>query len=403
MKDDKLCYITKLEKISELSQKERRQLFPVTEKFAFRTNSYYQNLIDWDDPDDPIRRIVIPSVEELTTWGELDASKEHLYTKGPGLEHKYEFTAVLLLNDVCGAYCRFCFRKRLFMDFNDEITRNYTQGLNYIRKHKEINNVLLTGGDPLVLSTRKLEEVIRQLREMDHVKIIRIGTKMPAFNPYRILNDPALLEMLKKYSKPGRKIYLISHFNHPRELTREAITAMNLIKNAGVETANQTPLLRGVNDDPAVLGELFNKLSYIGVPPYYLFQCRPTAGNKMFTVPIEEGFEIFEQARMKGSGLAKRARYVMSHASGKIEILGMTSEFIYFRYHRAANPEEKSRFLVFHRNPKACWFDDYQEFADEFRIENSFLEADYNPVGVSDSKYASIPRFPRNIITRDVN
>ncbi len=370
-------YITRIEKIDQLSPQEKEELKQVTDKFMFRTNTYYQKLINWDDPNDPIRRIVIPSMEELTAWGKLDASNEHLYTKAPGLEHKYEYTALLLVNDVCGAYCRFCFRKRLFMEGNDEVVRDVREGLEYIRQHTEINNVLLTGGDPLLMSTRKLESIISELRRIDHVKIIRIGSKMPAFNPFRILNDPDLLEMLEKYSYDDRKIYLIAHFNHPRELTPEAIRSMNLLQKAGVVTVNQTPLLRGINDDPEVLAELFNQLSFIGVPPYYVFQNRPVAGNKMFAVPIEEGLEIFEQARMKCSGLAKRARYVMSHTTGKIEILGMTDEHIFFRYHRAANPEEKARIMVFRRNPEAYWFDDYQELVDEFDFENPFYSLLY--------------------------
>ncbi len=371
-------YITRIEKIPHLSDGEKEKLKEVTEKFAFRTNTYYQQLINWDDPDDPIRRLVIPSVEELEVWGKLDASEECKYTKIPGLEHKYEYTALILMNDVCGAYCRFCFRKRLFMNDNDEVSRNIQKALDYIREHKEINNVLLTGGDPLVMSTRKLGSVIKKLREIDHVQIIRIGSKLPAFNPFRIIGDPDLIEMLSTFSTDEKKIYIMTHFNHPRELTPEAIKAISMLQKAGVNLANQTPLLKGINDDPEVLAMLFNKLSYVGVPPYYLFQCRPTAGNKMFSVPIEEGLEIFEQARMKCSGLAKRARFVMSHATGKIEILGLTDNNIIMRYHRAANPEEKARLMIFRRNPEAYWFDDYLELVDEYNFENPFYTLFYD-------------------------
>jgi KamA family protein len=365
-------YITDIDSIRELSEKEREELKAVTDKFMFRTNDYYQNLINWDDPDDPIRRIVIPNKEELSAWGRLDASDEENYTMVPGLEHKYEFTALLLVNDVCGAYCRFCFRKRLFMDDNDEIVRDVSEGIEYIRKHPEINNVLLTGGDPFIMSTGKLEKIILPLREIEHVHIIRIGTKIPVFNPYRVLNDPALLELIGKYSTNDKKIYIMAHFNHPRELTKEAIEAMNQLRFAGAVTVNQTPLIRGINDDPIVLAELFNRLSYAGIPPYYLFICRPTLGNKTYAVPIEEAFEIFEKARMRCSGLAKRSRLVMSHASGKIEIVGKTEDRIYFRYHRAANPQEKARFMIFKRKPDAYWFDDYDEIIREYSIKNPY-------------------------------
>ena len=365
-------YITNLDQIPELSIQEKNQLKEITTNFRFRSNEYYQSLIDWNDRSDPIRRIVIPHINEKQEWGRLDASDEAEYTIVPGLEHKYEFTALLLVTDVCGAYCRFCFRKRIFMGENDEIARDVSEGINYIREHKEINNVLLTGGDPLTMSTKKLEPVVKQLREIKHLQIIRIGTKIPAFNPYRIINDQSLLKMFKKYSTNEKKIYVMAHFNHPRELTDVAIEAMDLLRNAGVATVNQTPLIRGVNDDPDILAELFNKLSFIGVPPYYLFICRPTLGNKIFSIPIEEAFDIFEKARIQCSGLAKRGRLVMSHSTGKIEIVGKTNENVYMRYHRAADPEEKARFMIFKRNPYAYWFDDYEEIIAEYSIQNSY-------------------------------
>jgi KamA family protein len=365
-------YITNLDQITEIPAGERKKLKEVTEKFMFRTNEYYQKLINWDDPDDPIRRIVIPNQAELATWGRLDASDEEKYAVIPGLEHKYEFTVLLLVNDFCSAYCRFCFRKRIFMDVNDEVVRDATAGINYIREHPKVNNVLLTGGDPLIMSTDELENIIRPLREIEHVQIIRIGTKVPAYNPHRILNDPSLIDLFHKYSTDEKKIYIMAHFNHPRELTREAIEGMNRLRETGAVTVNQTPLIRGVNDNPNVLAELFNKLSYIGIPPYYLFICRPTLGNKTYAIPIEEAFEIFEQARMKCSGLAKRSRLVMSHSTGKIEIVGKTEDNIYFRYHRAANPQEKARFMIFKRNPNAYWYDDYDEIIHEYSIENPY-------------------------------
>ena len=365
-------YITNLDQIPELSIQEKNQLKEITTNFRFRSNEYYQSLIDWNDRSDPIRRIVIPHINENQEWGRLDASDEAEYTIVPGLEHKYEYTTLLLVTDVCGAYCRFCFRKRIFMGENDEIARDVSEGINYIREHKEINNVLLTGGDPLTMSTKKLEPVVKQLREIKHLQIIRIGTKIPAFNPYRIINDQSLLKMFKKYSTNEKKIYVMAHFTHPRELTDVAIEAMDLLRNAGVATVNQTPLIRGVNDDPDILAELFNKLSFIGVPPYYLFICRPTLGNKIFSIPIEEAFDIFEKARIQCSGLAKRGRLVMSHSTGKIEIVGKTHDNVYMRYHRAADPQEKARFMIFKRNPYAYWFDDYDEIIAEYSIQNPY-------------------------------
>jgi lysine 2,3-aminomutase len=213
----------------------------------------------------------------------------------------------------------------------------------------------------LVLKSSKLENIIRQLREIEHVQIIRIGTKVPAFNPNRIIEQLDLLQMISKYSTDQKRIYLMTHFIHPRELTGLSVKAVGLLQGAGAILANQCPLIRGVNDKPEVLAELLAKLSFIGVVPYYIFQCRPALGNRSYTVPIEEGYQIIEQAKTLVSGLAKRVRFVMSHSSGKIEIIGKTEENIYFKYHRAANDADSGRFLAFKCNPNANWFDDYDE------------------------------------------
>ncbi len=367
-------YITRIDQIDGLKDKDRSNLQKVCEKFAFRANEYYLSLIKWDESDDPIRRIIIPDPAELDSTGILDASNEMKYTVVHGLEHKYEHTVVLLINNTCGGFCRFCFRKRLFMNGNDEVERDISDAMAYISEHKDISNVLITGGDPLLLSTGRLDKIIGNLRTLDHINVIRLGTKIPAFNPYRILNDPSFPVMLEKYSLPDKKIYLVAHFNHSRELTVQALEAMHLVQKAGVAVVNQTPLLRGVNDSPEVLAELFNRLSFAGIPPYYVFQCRPTQGNSHLAIPVEEAYKIFEKARMKGSGLAKRARLSMSHSDGKIEITGMTKDTIIFRFHRSADPSKKACIQIFKRNPKAYWYDDYTEKLDEYILENPFFE-----------------------------
>lgn len=366
-------YFTKVEQLEHLSEQERAELKKVTEKFAFRCNDYYLSLINWDDPDDPIRHIVIPHIKELKEWGRLDPSDEKAYTILPGLEHKYNSTALLLISNACEGLCRYCFRKRVFIEKKqDDYLQDVDSALEYIGRHKEITNVLLTGGDPLVLATTKLENLISRLRQIEHVQIIRIGTRIPVYNPYRIIEDPMLLEMINTYSTDEKKLYVITHFVHPREITDAAVESCNLIQKAGAKICNQTPLARGINDNPDTLSELFARLSFIGVIPYYVFQCRPAVGNKAYTVPIEEGYEIFEQAKSKISGLAKRARYVMSHSTGKIEIVGKTKEFVYFKYHRAADDKNSGKFLVFKSNPKACWFDDYDEIIREYPIARPY-------------------------------
>ncbi|WP_292518170.1 KamA family radical SAM protein [Methanoculleus sp.] len=364
-------YVASLDKVASIGAKERAELARVTDLFAFRSNSYYLSLIDWEDTKDPIRRLIIPSLEELEPWGHLDPSSEHRYTRAPGLQHKYRETALLLVSDLCGGLCRYCFRKRLFIRDAREVNKDISEGLAYIRDHPEINNVLLTGGDPLTLKTDQLLDTVRQLRDIDHVGIIRIGTKMLAYNPYRVINDPGLLDMIRKYSHDQKRIYIMAQFNHPRELTDAARQAVSLLQDAGAIIMNQTPLLRDVNDSPGVLAGLFNRLASIGVHPYYVFQCRPTTGNRPFAVPVEESYRIFEQARSVCSGLAKRARFVISHATGKIEVVGKTGEFTYFKYNQAANPEDRGRFMVYKSNPDAYWFDDYTDLVDEGRVKGS--------------------------------
>ncbi|MGD2135902.1 MAG: KamA family radical SAM protein [Gemmatimonadales bacterium] len=353
----KVRYITHLSKLDGLSAEEKRRLEPVAQRYVFRLNEYYHDLIDWDDPDDPLRHLVVPREAELNDWGELDASHEASYTPVRGCQHKYTDTALLLVNEVCGAYCRYCFRKRLFMNDNDDATLNYEPGLDYIAEHEEITNVLLTGGDPLIMSTRRLEQIISDVAAVPHVSIVRIGSKMVAFNPYRVLDDSSLLEMIRRFVESGTQIYLMNHFDHPRELTKEAREALRLLKDAGAETVNQCPIVRGVNDDPRTFASLFRELSFIGCPQYYVFQGRPTAGNEPYEVPMLEGLEIFQQANRHVSGLAKRARFAMSHKTGKIEIVGADDEFLYLRYHRAHKKEDFGKMVVALRDDEAYWLD----------------------------------------------
>lgn len=366
--------ILNVNKVNDLSVEEKEQLKEVTKKYAFRATDYYLNLINWNDPKDPIRQLVIPNQSELSEWGRLDASNENKVTVRKGVQHKYGSTVLLLVNEVCASFCRYCFRKRLFMNGNDEVTYDIQQGIDYIAAHPEVNNVLLTGGDPLILKTPKLEKIIAQLRAIEHVRIIRIGTKMPAFNPFRILNDDTLCEMFKKYSLKDRRIYLMCHFDHPRELTDESKEAIAKVQEAGVICVNQNPIIRGISDNPETMIELWNELSYMGVPQYYVFQCRPTAGNEPYSIPIVEAYHKIEEAKKHCSGLSKRLKYAMSHESGKIEIMGVDHRHIYLKYHRAKHQKDEQRLLVCHRDDKAGWLDDLKP-VDGYR--NDFYQPQY--------------------------
>ncbi len=350
-------YITDIDRIPNIPDADRERLREVARRYVFRVNDYYLGLIDWADPDDPIKQLIIPRQEELNEWGDLDASNEASVTVARGAQHKYRDTALLLVNEVCGAYCRYCFRKRLFMNDNDEASLDVSAGIDYIREHPEITNVLLTGGDPLILGTRRLAEILSALRAIPHVQIIRLGSKIPAFNPFRILNDPELQAVLREHSTAEQRIYLMAHFDHPRELTEAAIEGLATYLDCGVIAVNQCPLIKGVNDDVDTLVAMYRKLSFIGVPPYYLFQGRPTAGNEPYELPIVRGFQVFDAARNRCSGLAGRARFCLSHETGKIEVVGIDADRIYMRYHRAKFIEDEGRFMVFRRDDEAFWLD----------------------------------------------
>ena len=353
-------YVRRLDQVPQLSAEMKARLQPVAEEYVFRANDYYLGLIDWNDPGDPIKQLIIPREEELTDWGDLDASNEGSVTVGRGVQHKYTDTVLLLCNEVCGAYCRYCFRKRLFMDDNDEVNNDISEGLRYIAEHSEVTNVLLTGGDPLLMSTRRLTEIFDALRQFEHVRIIRLGTKIPAFDPWRVTRDDELQATFRKYSTPDQRIYLMAHFDHPRELTDEAIAGIDTCIRNGVICVNQCPMIKGINDDPYVLAEMFTTLSYIGCPPYYLFQGRPTAGNEPYEIPLVRGWQTFQHALRHGSGLARRARFCMSHETGKVEVLGIDDERIYLRYHQAKDLDDLGRFFVRRRDDQASWLDQLQ-------------------------------------------
>jgi lysine 2,3-aminomutase len=350
-------YMKRIEDLSTIPEDVRAGLQQVSEQYVFRANDYYLGLIDWEDPNDPIRQLIIPRVEELNDWGKLDASNEASVTVVPGAQHKYQRTVLLLCNEVCGAYCRYCFRKRLFMDDNDEAVLDVQTGIDYIAAHPEVSNVLLTGGDPLLMSTRRLRSIIERLRAIDHVQIIRIGTKLPAFNPWRVLDDEKLLDLIRAFSTADKRIYIMAHFDHPRELTEPAILGLKKLMEAGAVVVNQCPMIKGVNDSADTLAELYQKLSFIGVPPYYLFQGRPTAGNEAYEVPIVRGYQLFDEARKRTSGLGRRARFCMSHETGKIEVVGLDEQHLYMRYHQAKDPADEFRFMVFKRDDEAYWLD----------------------------------------------
>ncbi len=350
-------YIMNLDKIDQIPEEEKEKLKQITDKFVFRVNDYYLNLIDWNDPNDPIRKLVIPNEGELEEYGRWDSSDEDTNYVVPGCQHKYTTTALLIVSEVCGAYCRYCFRKRLFRNDIKEAMADVQPGIEYIKNHPEINNVLLTGGDSLILATKKLRKIIEQLRDIDHVKIIRLGSKMPVFNPMRIYEDEELLKLIREYSTAEKRIYVMAHINHPKEITEEAKRGFEALHDAGAIVVNQTPVLKGINHDPEVLAELLDKLSWAGVTPYYFFINRPVAGNNDFVLSLKEAYQAVEKAKAITSGLGKRVRLSMSHTSGKIEILAIEDGKAYLKYHQSRDGDY-GKFVVLDCPEDASWFDD---------------------------------------------
>ncbi len=351
-----------------LSSEEEKRLAEVIQAHPMRISSHYLSLIDWNDPYDPIMRMAVPSPDELNLDGCWDTSGESENTKMPGIQHKYSETALILATNQCAMYCRHCFRKRLVGLPTEEILKRFEDAAEYIETHPEINNVLISGGDPLTLSNKIIERFLKVLTRIPHLNFIRIGSRVPVTLPNRLKNKK-LLNILKKYSK-NKRLYIITQFNHPREINPASINAVNNLINAGVLVNNQTVLLKQVNDDPTTLATLMNKLTTIGVTPYYVFQCRPLERVKHhFQVPICEGIRIVEEAKANCNGLSKRFKYIMSHRTGKIEILGIIDDDVYFKYHEAKN--KKNLGVMFKRqvNEQAGWLDDFESYPDLDRVE----------------------------------
>jgi KamA family protein len=363
MKNDMIDTMTQfyeiVNKINIDSQEEK--LLKIIEKYPVKSTHYYNSLIDWNNPDDPLRKMVIPSSEELIDDGEFDTSGELENTKVKGLQHKYSRTALIICTYQCALYCRYCFRKRFQFMRSQEIAEDYSSIFHYIKGHKEINNILLTGGDPLTLKTEKLISIINRCLEIEHIKFVRIGTKYLTSLPQRIIEDDLLLNYLEKVNRSsGKQLLFITHFNHALEITDVTKKAISQLKERNVRLFNQSVLLKGINDNAHILSRLFNELFNNGITPYYLFQCRPVKNIKHFQVPVNTGISLFEKAKIKCSGLSKAVKYVMSHKSGKIEIIGKKNNKIIFKYNESKNKSQLGMILVAEAKEDACWLDDYQ-------------------------------------------
>jgi lysine 2,3-aminomutase len=267
------------------------------EFFQARINPYYLSLIR--EPGDPIWKQCVPDVKELEDIdGYDDPLQEDAMSPVPNITHRYPDRALFLTTSQCGMYCRFCTRKRKVGNSDKISMRQLESAFKYLEQHTEIRDVIMSGGDPLMLTDTMLEKILQRLRKIPHIEIIRIGSKMPCVLPQRI--TPKLCEMIKKY----HPIYINTHFNHPWEITPESTKACGMLADAGCPVSNQAVLMKGVNDDPAVMKELFTKLLKIRVRPYYLYMADETKGANHFRTSLDKGLEIIYALRGHTSGLA---------------------------------------------------------------------------------------------------
>ena len=298
--------------IPNLTPEEHAGTLLANSKLAMAITPYFFNLIDRSDKGCPIRSQVIPRIEETRTapWEMSDPCGEDAHSPVPGLVHRYPDRVLFLVTDRCAAYCRYCTRSRLVSnatgyDFHPEFERQ----IEYVRGNKNVRDVLLSGGDPLLFSHEKLEYLLGRLREIPHVEFLRIGSRIPVFLPQRI--TPALCAMLRKY----HPLFMSIHSNHPRELTTEVRDALGRLADAGIPLGNQSVLLRGVNDDVTVMRAMVQKLLMCRVKPYYIYQCDLIAGSAHLRASVRSGLEVMEGLRGHTSGYAV-PQYVIDAPGG---------------------------------------------------------------------------------------
>lgn len=287
-----------LTKYTPLAQNEINKLLKVSKTFSMKITPYYLSLINFKDPADPLKLMAVPNRKELNVKkGELadpigDTNEDLNNQPVQAITHRYPDRVLLYPTPECGGYCRHCFRRRLAGKKEFGLTKKQLEtALNYIRRHKEIHEVILTGGDPLMLSDKALENIFAELKTMPHIWTIRIHSRMPVWNPYRL--TPELAKMIAKY----HPVWLVTHFNHPREVSEIAIEYLNNFIREGIPILNQGVLLKGVNDSVETLSELFWTLIRARVKPYYLHQLDKAQGISHFRVGLRRGIRLLRELR----------------------------------------------------------------------------------------------------------
>ncbi len=298
---NRVTTLAQLEKHLVLSKEERAGVLLSGNKLALAVTPHYFNLIERDNPGCPIRRQVVPRIEESWTspYDMADPCGEDSHMPVPGLVHRYPDRVLFLVTDRCASYCRYCTRARVVSGVGEqELHTDFEQAFQYLEQHTEIRDVLLSGGDALLFSDDKLESILSRLRKIEHIEFLRIGSRVPIFLPQRI--TPKLCQMLQKY----HPLWVSIHTNHPRELTTEVKAALEMMANHGIPLGNQSVLLKGVNDTLPVMKALVHKLLMCRVRPYYIYQCDLINGSSHLRTSVAKGIEIIEGLRGHTTGYA---------------------------------------------------------------------------------------------------
>jgi len=328
---NRLTTTADFDQVMNLDDAQRADLDACMGKFRVSVTPYYASLIDPDDPHDPVRMQAVPTPAELVIHKEdiKDAVSEDFDSPTPRITHRYPDRVLFVVTEMCSMYCRHCTRRRLVGGTEDIVAHEQIDNaIKYIERATEVRDVLISGGDPLVLSDDQLEGIIARVRAIDHVEIIRIGSRTPVVCPQRI--TPELVEMLAKY----HPLYFNTHFNHPNEFTPESKRACDLLADAGINLGNQTVLMRGINDCANVMKKLVHRLLEYRVKPYYYYQCDLAEGTAHFRTSVAKGIEIYESLRGHTTGFGVPTyiidaiggggktpvypNYVISQAPGKI-------------------------------------------------------------------------------------
>ena len=298
---NRVTNLSQLENHLNLSNKERNGVILSGKKLSLSITPHFFNLIEANNPDCPIRKQVIPTVDEISVSSEemSDPCGEDSHMPVPGLVHRYPDRVLFLLTDRCASYCRYCTRSRVVSGAGENnLKTNFEDAFQYLENNKSIRDVLFSGGDPLLYADNKLEKIIKRIRNIKHIEFIRIGTRIPIFLPQRI--TPNLCNMLKKY----HPLWMSVHTNHPKELTSEVKQALEMLADSGIPLGNQSVLLKGVNDDISTMKSLVHKLLQCRVRPYYLYQCDLIEGSSHLRTSASKGIEIIEGLRGHTSGYA---------------------------------------------------------------------------------------------------